>query len=43
MPIHISNVALVDGDKAVRAGYQFEGEGEKRTKVRVARQTGKKI
>ena len=43
MPIHISNVALMDGDKAVRAGYNFEGEGEKRKKIRVARPTGKKI
>jgi large subunit ribosomal protein L24 len=43
MPIHVSNVALLDGDKAVRAGYQFEGEGEKRKKVRVARQTGKAV
>lgn len=43
MPIHASNVALMDGKKAVRVGYKFEGEGEKRTKVRVARQTGKQI
>lgn len=43
MPVHVSNVAIVDGDKAIRVGYTFEGEGEKRTKVRVARQTGKKI
>lgn len=43
MPIHVSNVALMDGKKAVRVGYKFEGEGEKREKVRVARQTGKKI
>lgn len=43
MPIHVSNVALVEGKKAVRAGYIFEGEGEKRTKVRVARPSGKKI
>ncbi len=43
MPIHVSNVALMDGDKTVRVGYDFEGEGEKREKVRVARQTGKKI
>lgn len=43
MPVHVSNVALMDGDKAVRAGYQFEGEGEKRKKVRVARQTGKQL
>ncbi len=43
MPIHVSNVALMDGDKTVRVGYEFEGEGEKRKKVRVARPTGKKI
>lgn len=43
MPIHISNVALLEGDKAVRVGYVFEGEGEKRKKVRVARPSGKKI
>jgi len=43
MPIHVSNVALMEGDKPVRAGYVFEGEGEKRKKVRVARPSGKKI
>ncbi|MBY0310196.1 50S ribosomal protein L24 [Patescibacteria group bacterium] len=43
MPIHISNVGLMVGDKAVRTGYQIEGEGDKRTKVRVARPTGKKV
>lgn len=43
MPIHVSNVSLMEGDKAVRAGYIFEGEGEKRKKVRVARPSGKKI
>ena len=43
MPIHASNVALMEGDKTVRAGYVFEGEGDKRTKVRVARPSGKKI
>lgn len=43
MPIHVSNVSLVEGDKSVRAGYIFEGEGEKRKKVRVARPSGKKI
>ncbi|MBP6881570.1 MAG: 50S ribosomal protein L24 [Candidatus Pacebacteria bacterium] len=43
MPIHVSNVALIEGDKAVRAGYVFEGEGEKRKKVRVSKATGKKI
>jgi large subunit ribosomal protein L24 len=43
MPIHVSNVALVADGKAVRVGYQFEGEGTKRTKVRIARQTGNKV
>jgi large subunit ribosomal protein L24 len=43
MPIHVSNVSLLEGDKAVRAGYIFEGEGEKRKKVRVARPSGKKL
>ena len=43
MPIHVSNVALMDGDKAVRVGYAFEGEGDKQKKVRVARPSGKKI
>lgn len=43
MPLHVSNVALIEGNKAVRAGYVFEGEGEKRKKVRVSKATGKKI
>lgn len=43
MPIHISNVSLLEGDKPVRAGYVFEGEGDKRKKVRVARPSGKKL
>jgi len=43
MPLHASNVALMEGDKTVRVGYSFEGEGEKRKKVRVARPSGKKI
>lgn len=43
MPVHVSNVSLLEGDKAVRVGYTFEGEGEKRKKVRVARPSGKKI
>jgi large subunit ribosomal protein L24 len=43
MPIHVSNVSLMEGDKAVRAGFIFEGEGEKRKKIRVARPTGTKI
>lgn len=43
MPIHVSNVSLLEGDKVVRAGYQIEGTGEKRKKVRISRKTGKKI
>jgi large subunit ribosomal protein L24 len=43
MPIHVSNVSLMEGDKVVRVGYSFEGEGDKRKKVRVARPSGKKI
>lgn len=43
MPIHVSNVALTEGKKPVRVGYQFEGEGKDRTKVRVARPSGKKL
>ncbi len=43
MPVHVSNVSLMEGNKTVRAGYTFEGEGEKRKKVRVARPSGKKI
>lgn len=43
MPIDASNVALMEGDKTVRVGYVFEGEGDKRKKVRVARPSGKKI
>jgi large subunit ribosomal protein L24 len=43
MPIHVSNVSLLEGKKTVRAGYTFEGEGEKKTKVRVSRASGKKI
>lgn len=43
MPIHVSNVSLMEGNKTVRVGYIFEGEGEKRKKVRVSKATGKKI
>lgn len=43
VPLDVSNVALVLDGKPVRVGYQIEGEGEKRTKVRVARPSGKKI
>jgi large subunit ribosomal protein L24 len=43
MSVHVSNVGLIEGNKAVRVGYTFEGEGKKRTKMRVARPSGKKI
>ena len=43
MAIDASNVALMEGDKTVRIGYVFEGEGDKKKKVRVARPSGKKI
>jgi large subunit ribosomal protein L24 len=43
MPIHVSNVGLMEGDKTVRVGYMIEGEGDKAKKVRVARPSGKKI
>ncbi len=43
MPLDVSNVSLMEGSKVVRAGYTFEGEGDKRTKVRVARPSGKKL
>ena len=43
MPVHISNVALLEGGKAVRVGFMIEGEGKDKKKVRVARPSGKKI
>lgn len=39
-PIHVSNVALMEGGKQVRVGYRFEEDG---TKVRISRRTGKDI
>ncbi len=39
MPIHISNVALVEGGKAVRTGQKKVGEKW----IRVSRKTGKEI
>ena len=39
MPIDASNVSLMEGDKAVRVGYDMQ-DGKK---VRVARPSGKKI
>jgi len=38
-PIHVSNVALMEGDKTVRVGYAMQ-DGKK---VRVARPSGKVI
>ncbi len=38
-PVHVSNVALVDGNKPVRVGYKVE-DGKK---VRVNKKTGKTI
>lgn len=43
MPIDVSNVALVHKDAPVRVGYTFVGEGDKQTKVRIARPSGEKI
>jgi large subunit ribosomal protein L24 len=44
MPVHVSNVALIgEKNKGVRVGYSVEKSGEKQTKVRVARPSGKKI
>lgn len=40
MPVHVSNVGLLHKGKPVRVGYRFEGEGDTRKKVRIARPTG---
>ncbi len=42
-PIHVSNVAFLEGKKAVRVGYKIEKDGDKVTKVRISRASGKKI
>lgn len=39
MPIHVSNVSLLEGKKAVRVGYKVE-DGKK---VRISRASGKTI
>lgn len=39
-PVHVSNVALVEDGKAVRAGYTVKDDG---TKVRVSKKSGKEI
>lgn len=43
LPIDVSNVALIEGNKTVRVGYVFEGEGKDRKKVRVSKASSKKI
>jgi large subunit ribosomal protein L24 len=43
MPVHVSNVAVLEGKKPVRVGYEVSTEGGKRTKTRVARPSGKKL
>jgi large subunit ribosomal protein L24 len=41
MPIHVSNVALIDPDgKPTRVGYRINADG---TKVRVSRRTGAEL
>lgn len=43
MPIHVSNVSLLEGKKPVRAGYKVEKDGDKTTKTRISRASGKAI
>ncbi len=43
VPVHVSNVALIEGKKPVRAGYKVEKDGDKVKKVRIARPSGKTI
>ena len=43
MPLDASKVAPVVDGKPVRVGYEFKGEGDKRTKIRVARPSGKAL
>lgn len=42
MPIHVSNVALVDpkSDKPTRVGYEIDKDGNK---TRIARRSGQKV
>lgn len=42
-PIHVSNVAMLEGKKPVRVGYKMEGEGKDAKKVRISRQSGKTL
>ncbi len=43
VPVHVSNVALLENKKPVRAGYRVEKDGAKLKKVRIARPSGKTI
>jgi len=43
VPVHVSNVSLLEEKKAVRAGYKVEKTGDKMKKVRIARPSGKTI
>ena len=42
-PIHISNVMYLHKGKPTRIGFKIEGEGDKKTKYRIAKKTGEKI
>ena len=39
MPLHVSNVALLDKDKPTRVGYKIEGD----KKIRISRKSGSAI
>jgi len=43
MPIHVSNVSLLEGKKPVRVGYKVEVDGDKKKKTRISRASGKTI
>jgi large subunit ribosomal protein L24 len=43
MPIHVSNVALLEGGKPTRVGYKVTGEGKDRKKVRIAKRNGSEV
>ncbi len=41
MPIHVSNVAIIDTDgKPARVGYRFDDQGNK---IRIAKRTGSEV
>ncbi len=43
MPIHVSNVSLLEGNKPVRVGYKVEKDGDQIKKTRISRASGKAI